>query len=92
MQSISTPAQVTGKISELNQITKDYPLSIPISVIAKFLDCDGSSVRAYLGSSPCPFGMAWQKSGKANRAFKIPTAKFYLWYTNGIIFREEVSA
>jgi hypothetical protein len=89
MNAIATPPEVTGKIAELNQIVKENPLSIPISILSKFLDCDDDGVRAYLQNSPYPFGMAWQKHGKANRAFKVPTAKFYLWYTNGIVFRKE---
>lgn len=87
MTNIVTPPQIIERISELNRISADNPISMPISEIANFLDCDVDSVRAYLENSPYPFGMAWKKSKTANRAFKIPTLKFYLWNTNGVIFR-----
>ena len=47
---------------------------------AAFLGMDADSLRASIEHGGCPFGLGWQKDIRGNRAFKIPTATFYLWY------------
>ena len=89
MQNIMAPESVTRKIMELNEIVEENPVFIPLGVIAKFLGADDGGIRAYLDNAPHPFGISWQQMGKANRAFKIPTVKFYLWYTNGAGYGKE---
>ncbi len=80
-----TPQVILDKLEQLNEIVSKYPDAIPLSVAAGFLGMDGRSLRSYLQSNPFAFGMSWLKSGAENRAFKIPSVKFYLWYRNGII-------
>lgn len=92
MQNIMAPAVITNKIMELNKIVEENPVYIPLEVCAEFLKVKPNGLRAYLDNAPHPFGISWQQMGKLNRAFKIPTVKFYLWYTNGEGYREEVSA
>jgi len=87
--NIMTPAPVVDKLNELNRIVEEYPDCIPLGVCAEFLGAKPSSIRSYLETAKNPFGMFWKEAGAANRAFKIPTVKFYLWYTNGEGFRKE---
>lgn len=91
VNEIPIPQCITEKILELNQIVEKYPNNIPIPVIADFFGCDFRSVRAYLECAQYSFGMAWQKAGKANRGFLIPTAKFYMWYRNIALTRREMA-
>ena len=88
MEPIPIPKEITDKILALNDLVKQYPVSIPVSAIAEFFGCDGERVRAYL-MMPYSFGMGWQKDRKANRGFYVPTAKFYLWYRNITEIRKE---
>jgi len=81
MNEISIPKCVTEKLLRLNELTERYPEYIPISVAAEFLNMDGRSLKSYL-MQPYSFGMGWRRDGAQNRGFKIPTAKFYLWYRN----------
>ena len=74
------PKPVKEKVEELNKIIKKYPIDIPIKICAEFLHIGHNSLRAFLEQSPNSFGMCW-KNG-TNRAFSIPSTKFYLWYIN----------
>lgn len=89
MDSILRPQAVTEKIEELNRLTKQYPDYLPIEVVANFFRAKPDGIRAYIDNSPRPFGISWQRMGKVNRAYKIPTAMFYLWYTGAAGYREE---
>lgn len=80
-----TPQAVSDKIDQLNDLATKYPEAIPLPEAAEFLGMDGRSLRSYLQSNPFAFGMSWLKPGAENRAFRIPTAKFYLWYRNGVL-------
>lgn len=80
-----TPQVVQDKIGQLNDLVNKYPDAIPLQEVANFLGLDGRSLRSYLQSNPFAFGMSWIKPGAENRAFRIPTTKFYLWYRNGVL-------
>lgn len=41
---------------------------------------DENSTRATVEGGA--FGFAWRKSGKANKAYCVPTAQFVRWYLN----------
>ena len=79
------PKEIIDKIEELNQIVHQYPDTIPVPVLAKFLGVADEGLRAYIDNSREPFGISWQQMGKQNRAFKVPTVKFYFWFTNGAV-------
>ncbi len=89
MEGIPIPQCITDKLLELNKLAEKYPENIPIAAAAKFLDLDARSIKSYL-MGPCSFGMGWCKAGAANRAFHIPTAKFYTWYRNMTAYKNEV--
>lgn len=77
----SIPAPIGEKLDELHSLIDKYPLKIPITECAKFLEMDGDSLRACIENGNCPFGLGWLKNIRGNRAFHIPTATFYWWYT-----------
>lgn len=76
------PDSVPKMVGELNELIKNHPIDIPVKECAAFLHIGQDSLRAFLEQSPNSFGMCW-KNG-ANRAFYIPTTKFYLWYMNNL--------
>lgn len=80
------PEPIMEKLNELNKIAYDHPVNIPVQVCAKFLGISIDCLRAWLSQDRCAVGMGWQKAGKENRAFCIPTTQFYLWYTNSRMF------
>ena len=84
---IDIPTPIKEKLSELNKLVEQYPLTIPVIVAANFLGMDKDSLRACLFTGNCPFGVGWVQHLKSNRAFCIPTVPFYLWYTQGIGFK-----
>ncbi len=65
--------------NRLDELIKNYPVSIPVSALADFLNCDSSSVRSAIENKV--YGMAWRKPGKCRYAYLIPTAQFVRWYT-----------
>ena len=83
MSEIPIPKCVTDTLLRLNELTEKYPNDIPVSAAASFLGMDARSLKSYL-MEPWSCGMGWRRDGAANRAFLIPTTKFYLWYRNFI--------
>lgn len=75
------PVTVAEKLEELLRLCDEHPNYLPLPEVAKLLGvkCDG--LRNSIEHGRCPFGISWQLG--ANKAFKVPTATFYLWYTNG---------
>ena len=84
---LAIPKPIKNKLEELNQLVEENPISIPLTKTAAFLGMDADSLRASIEHGGCPFGLGWQKDIRGNRAFKLPTATFYLWYTQGGPFR-----
>lgn len=78
---LAMPPVLIGKYNEINQLVEEYPEFIPIPVLAKFLHTNAEGLRYSIENGQCPFGIAWQKSIRGNKAFKVPTLTFYLWYT-----------
>ncbi|MBQ7755705.1 MAG: hypothetical protein IJ031_00605 [Oscillospiraceae bacterium] len=66
---------------KLETLVANYPQNIPVPVAADFLGCTQESLRQTLCDGK-DIGMAWRQTGKCNRAFFIPTAKFVRWYMN----------
>jgi len=83
----TVPTPVLTQIGELNQLVERNPLYIPLNELAQFLHMDADGLRSCIEHGGCPFGIAWQKNIHGNRAFKIPTVTFYLWYTGGCFLR-----
>ena len=67
-------------INKIDALIEQYPLRLPIPVIAEFLKMNLGSVRAAVECGA--FGFAWRKSGKLNKAYCIPTVQFVRWYLN----------
>ena len=82
MTEIPIPKCVTDKLWQLNQLAERYQEDIPVSAAADFLGMDGRSLKSFLMQPGNPVGLGWRKDRAENRAFHIPTAKFYLWYRN----------
>lgn len=77
------PNAVKENIRELNELVQKYPQFIPVPECASFLGMDRDGLRRAIETQSISFGIAWKKSSASNRSFKIPTAQFYLWYTQG---------
>lgn len=84
---LTIPCPIEAKLEELYELVDKYPLYIPIAKLAHFLEMDGDGLRSSIDKGQCPFGLGWQKNPRGNRAYKIPTVPFYLWYTQGVGFR-----
>ena len=76
------PQEIKDRISELNELIKKHPQYIPVTEAAKFIGANKEGLREMIFKGQCPFGIAWQKDVRGNRVFKIPTLKFYMWFTN----------
>ena len=63
---------------KIEELIKEYPVSIPTDVAAKFLGINPASMRAIMNDGTV--GLSWKKDGKLNRGFFLPTAHFLRWY------------
>ena len=70
-------------LNKIDTLIEQYPQRIPIPIIADFLHMDENSTRAAVEGGA--FGFAWRKSGKANKAYCVPTAQFVRWYLNVVV-------
>ena len=66
----------------LEKLCKDYPLYIPVDVLAEFLHVKPAGLRASIDQGRCPFGFSWTLGSRSG--YKIPTATFAAWYTKGL--------
>lgn len=64
--------------AKIEKLISEYPALCPVDAIAEFLNLDSDSVRSAIENGS--FGLAWKKSGKLNRVFRIPTPQFVRWY------------
>ena len=76
------PSVITERIGVLEALIEKYPLKIPLTKVAEFLDVNADGLMAALMRGNTPFGFAYQKQDGGNRVAVIPTATFYLWFTN----------
>ena len=76
------PGIITERIGALETLIEQYPLKIPLTKVAEFLDMNADGLMAALMRGNTPFGFAYQKQDGGNRVAVIPTATFYLWFTN----------
>lgn len=83
---MSLPEPIIKKLTELEQIVNKHQIYIPLTVVAEFLGMEDDNLRASIEQNRCPFGLEWRQTIKGNRAFKIPTVPFYMWYTQGRFF------
>lgn len=84
---LSVPQPVADRLNALEDLVSRHPLYIPITDVANLLGMDPASLRASIDVGNCPFGLGWQKDIKGYKAYKVPTVPFYLWYTQGVGFK-----
>lgn len=82
---MKVPQCVLTKIDELNALCEENPEYIPLPKVAAFLGANAEGLRFSIENGKCPFGIMWQKTLTGNKAFKIPTAKFYWWYAGDCV-------
>jgi hypothetical protein len=87
MNPITIPKSITESITALNALVEQHPQYLPLPEVAKFIGANANGLRNSIEKGQCPFGLQWQKSLNGNKAFKIPTVTFYLWYTQGVGYR-----
>ena len=73
---------IRSRLEELEALVKEHPRVLPAAEVASFLGVNREGLMAALMRQNAPFGFAYQKVDGAYRVPVIPTAKFYLWYTN----------
>lgn len=88
------PAPIMARLDELDELVQRHPEDIPVVEVARYLHMNADGLRHSIENGQAPFGIAWQKDIRGNRAFKIPTLTFYLWVTQccGFRYRGEVDA
>lgn len=74
-------SEMQARAAELEDIVTQYPRSIPVDVVAKFLGVEVKTVHHMMEEAGNSIGASWQRPGR--RGYKIPTLKFYLWITGG---------
>lgn len=87
MNPLAIPYPIEQRLDELYIMVEANPIYIPLTKVAAFLGADDDGLRDSIDKGQCPFALGWQKTAKGNRAYKIPTVPFYLWYTQGVGFR-----
>jgi hypothetical protein len=73
---------IKKQLTKLLDLVEKYPVKMPLSVVAEFLEMNEAGLKAGLMRGNIPFGFAYQKDDGGYRVNVIPTVKFYLWYTN----------
>jgi len=82
---LKVPPSVISKFDELYELCEKEPVYLKTASVAQFLGMDPAGLRCSIERGRCPFGIYWQKDARGNKAFKIPTATFYLWFTCGAV-------
>jgi hypothetical protein len=77
------PEALQVNLKKLYDLVEKNPVYIPLPAVADFLEMDRDGLRRAIESNSVPFGIYWKKADGLNRCFKIPTAQFFLWYTQG---------
>lgn len=87
---IRPPKSVARKLQELRELCNAHPDYLSVGDVAKFTGTKPDGIRNSIELGNCPFGFCWQLNQGGNKAFKIPTVTFYLWYTQqtGMIWKE----
>ena len=68
---------------KINEILEKYPRQIPVAVVAELVGMDLNSLRCAIAKgNEHLFGFCWQKTGKTNQGFAIPTAPFVRRWLN----------
>lgn len=71
---------LTEDNDRIEKLIEEYPVSIPVTRLADFLQADTASIRAAI-ENDC-FGISWRKAGSVRHAYLVPTAQFVRWYLN----------
>lgn len=73
---------IKKQLTKLLDLVEKYPVKMPLSVVAEFLEMNEEGLKAGLMRGNVPFGFGYQKDDGGYRVFVIPSVPFYLWYTN----------
>ncbi len=65
--------------ARLEKLVSQYPINIPIKVVAEFLGCGEQVVRSTLESKSI-FGIGYRAGASSKAVYYIPTMKFVRWY------------
>lgn len=87
MNPLAMPEPVAERLQRLNELVTKHPMYIPVTEAAALMGMEAASLRASIDSGNCPFALGWQKDIKGYKAYKVPTVPFYLWFTQGVGFR-----
>lgn len=79
------PANIRGKISELDKLIDKYPKKIPTVQIAKFLGMDIECLRRGIEQGTIPFALGCNNDEYGNRYSYVSSVTFYLWYLSPIL-------
>lgn len=85
---LTMPPETENKFAELYKLCEQHPNYLPLPAVASFLGANAEGLRCSIEQGRCPFGIGWQKDIRGNKAFKIPTGTFWLWYTQGAGYRD----
>lgn len=86
---LSMPKPIVDKLNDLQELVSIHQQYIPLPEVAAFLRMKPDTLRSSIDKGQCPFGLGGQLG--INRAYKIPTVPFYLWFTQGCGWRFELS-
>jgi hypothetical protein len=81
MLNLAVPKPVEDKLEALCALVEKHPDYLPLPEVAAFLGANAEGLRASIEQGRAPFGISWQKTARGNKAFKIPSTRFFLWYT-----------
>ncbi len=79
---------LNADLDKIDKLIEENPIRLTIKTAAEFLSMDNESVRAVVEGGA--FGLAWRKTGKANKAYCVPTPQFVRWYL-GVNVLEKVN-
>lgn len=74
-------------LDKVDDLLEKYPERLSVEAASEFLHMKNENVRAAIECGA--FGIAWRKTGKANKAYCVPTAQFVRWYL-GVKVLEQV--
>lgn len=57
------------------KIASDYPVQVPVPVVAELLGCNPENVRQAIDEGK--LGLSWKNPGRVNH---VPTVHFVRWY------------
>ena len=75
------PTEMVERRVQLKKLLERYPVAIPVTEAANFLEMKEEGLRTSLLQGMCPFGFAYKNGERA--AYKIPGDTFLSWFSAG---------